>query len=123
VFGIQAPFDRLRATVLTMTETFHHTAPLWIWTTDKAPASWHFITIDGEVGDAIKATSIMRRLEGNRARGFGSMKVTATIGGTSWVTSIFPAKDVGGWLLPVKAAVRKMEGIVAGDMVMVGLEI
>jgi hypothetical protein len=105
-----------------MTETFHHTGPLWIWTTDKAPASWHFITIDGETGDAIKATSIMRRLEGNRSRGFGSMKVTATIGGTSWATSIFP-KDVGGWMLPVKAAVRKAEGIAAGDIVKVGLSV
>jgi Domain of unknown function (DUF1905) len=106
-----------------MSETFHHTGPLWIWTTDKAPASWHFITIDGEAGDAIKATSIMRRLEGNRSRGFGSMKVTATIGGTSWATSIFPAKDVGGWMLPVKAAVRKAEGIAAGDIVKVGLSV
>jgi Domain of unknown function (DUF1905) len=104
-----------------MTEIFRHTAPLWIWTTDKAPASWHFITIDGEVGDAIKATSIMRRLEGGRSRGFGSMKVIATIGGTCWTTSIFPAKDVGGWMLPVKAAVRKAEGIVAGDVVEVTL--
>jgi Domain of unknown function (DUF1905) len=104
-----------------VTETFHHTAPLWLWTTDKAPASWHFLTIDGEVGDAIKATSIMRRLEGGRSRGFGSMKVAATIGGTSWVTSIFPAKDVGGYLLPVKAAVRKAEGIVQGDEVDVTL--
>jgi Domain of unknown function (DUF1905) len=106
-----------------MTETFHHTGPLWIWTTDKAPASWHFITIGGEAGDAIKATSIMRRLEGGRGHGFGSMKVTATIGGTSWTTSIFPAKDVGGWMLPVKAAVRKAEGIAAGDIVKVGLAV
>lgn len=106
-----------------LTETFHFTAPLWLWTTDKAPASWHFITIGGDVGDAIKATSIMRRLEGNRTRGFGSMKVTATIGSTTWATSIFPAKDVGGWLLPVKASVRKAEGIAAGDLVAVGLAI
>ncbi len=104
-----------------MTETFILTTPLWLWTTDKAPASWHFLTIDGEVGDAIKATSIMRRLEGGRARGFGSIKVVAKIGGTSWTTSIFPAKDVGGWLLPVKAAVRKAEGIVVGDQVDVTL--
>ncbi len=104
-----------------MTETFHHKGPLWLWTSDKAPASWHFITIDGEVGDAIKATSIMRRLEGGRVRGFGSMKVTATIGGISWPTSIFPAKDLGGWVLPVKASVRKAEGIIAGDVVTVTL--
>jgi Domain of unknown function (DUF1905) len=104
-----------------VTETFTLKTPLWLWTTDKAPASWHFLTIDGEVGDAIKATSIMRRLEGGRSRGFGSMKVTATIGGTTWATSIFPAKDVGGYLLPVKAAVRKAEGIVQGDEVDVTL--
>lgn len=106
-----------------MTESFQFAAPLWLWTTDKAPASWHFITIGGEVGDAIKATSIMRRLEGGRARGFGSIKVTATIGSTTWATSIFPAKDVGGWLLPVKASVRKAEGIGAGDLVTVGLQV
>ncbi len=100
-----------------MTEIFHHIGPLWIWTADKAPANWHFITIDGEAGDAITATSIMRRLEGGNVRGFGSMKVTATIGGTSWATSMFPAKDVGGWMLPIKAAVRKAEGIAAGDVI------
>ncbi len=106
-----------------MTETVHLTGPLWLWTTDKAPASWHFITIDGEAGDAVKATAIMRRLEGGKARGFGSMKVTATIGDTSWATSIFPAKDVGGYMLPVKASVRKAEDLVAGDVIEVRIVI
>ena len=106
-----------------MSESFTTRAPLWLWTTDKAPASWHFLTISGDVGDAITATSVMRRLEGGRSRGFGSMKVTATIGGTSWATSIFPSKDAGGWMLPVKASVRKAEGIVVGDIVKVILEV
>jgi hypothetical protein len=104
-----------------VTETFTLNAPLWLWTTDKAAASWHFLTIDGEAAEAIHATAIMRRLEGERRKGWGSMKVTATIGDTSWQTSIFPAKDVGGWMLPVKAAVRKAEGIVVGDVVAVTL--
>jgi Domain of unknown function (DUF1905) len=102
-------------------ETYTLYAPLWLWTSDKAPASWHFLTIDGEVAEAIHATAIMRRLEGERRKGWGSIKVTATIGDTSWQTSIFPAKDVGGWMLPVKAAVRKAEGIVVGDVVAVTL--
>jgi hypothetical protein len=106
-----------------MTEIYHHTGHIWLWQTDKAPASWHFITIDGEVGDAIKATSVMRRLEGGRTRGFGSMKVTATIGDTSWATSIFPAKEAGGYLLPVKASVRKAEGLVAGDVAVVTVDL
>jgi hypothetical protein len=71
-------------------EIFYHTNTLWLWTTNKAPASWHFITIDGEVGDAIKVTSIMRQLETGRRKGWGSIKVNATIGDTSWATSIFP---------------------------------
>jgi hypothetical protein len=102
-----------------MAETFVVHSPLWLWQTDKAPASWYFVTIDGENGDAVTATSVMRRLEGNRARGFQSMKVSAAIGGTQWQTSIFPAKDVGGWLLPVKASVRKAERLAPGDMVRV----
>ena len=100
-----------------MTETHTLTAPLWIWTTDKAPASWHFLTLSGEVAEAINALALMRRLEGSRKRGWGSIKVRATVGDTSWETSIFPAKEMGGWLLPVKAAVRKAEALIAGDMV------
>jgi Domain of unknown function (DUF1905) len=102
-----------------MTETYTHTNKLWIWTSDKAPASWHFLTIAGEVAEAIHATAVMRRLEGGARRGWGSIKVQATIGNTSWNTSIFPAKDLGGYMLPVKADVRKAEGIVAGDVVAV----
>jgi Domain of unknown function (DUF1905) len=106
-----------------VTETHTTTAKLWIWSTDKAPASWYFLTIEGEVAEAIRATALMRRLEGGARRGWGSIKVTATIGATSWQTSIFPAKDVGGWMLPVKAAVRKAEGLVAGDSVSLYIEI
>ena len=106
-----------------MVETYTLKAPLWLWTTDKAPASWHFITIDGEVAEAIRETAIMRRLEGGPKRGFGSIKVNATIGHTKWATSIFPAKDVGGWLLPVKASVRKAERLVRGDVALVTLDL
>lgn len=62
----------------------------------------------------------MRKLEGT-ARGFGSLKVKARIGATEFATSVFPSKSDGGWLLPVKAAVRKAEGIGEGDDVEVSL--
>lgn len=100
-------------------ETHTVTAKLWIWSTDKAPASWHFLTIEGEAAEAIHALALMRRLELGRKRGWGAMKVSAQIGDTGWETSIFPEKDEGGWLLPVKAAVRKAEGLAAGDAVRV----
>jgi hypothetical protein len=104
-----------------VTEHLIHSGPLWRWTSDKAPAAWHFITIDGAAGEALSATALMRRLEGG-ARGFGSLKVTARIGDSSFKTSVFPAKEIG-WLLPVKAAVRKAEGIGEGDEVEVVLEV
>jgi Domain of unknown function (DUF1905) len=102
-----------------MTETYTLTTPLWLWTSASAPASWHFLTIAGPTADEIHATALMRRMEGGPKRGWGSLKVRATVGATSWDTSIFPEKDATGWLLPVKAAVRKAEGLVTGDEVTV----
>jgi hypothetical protein len=43
------------------------------------------------------------------------------IGATRWTTSLFP-KD-GGYVVPLKAMVRKAEGIDVGDTVEVGLAI
>ena len=100
-----------------MTETYNIRATLWLWSTDKAPASWHFLTIEGEVAQALHTLALMRRLEFGRKRGWGAMKVAATVGDTGWGTSMFPDKSTGGWLLPVKASVRKAEGLMAGDTV------
>lgn len=105
-----------------MSESVETRTALWIWTSPEAPASWHFLTIGGEAAEAIRATALMRRLEGGQRRGWGSIRVTATIGDTSWQTSVFPSKESGGYLLPVKAAVRKSEGLAAGDEVAVRLE-
>ena len=99
-----------------------HTGPLWRWTTPSAPAAWHFVTIDGTAGEALSATALMRRMEG-LSRGFGSLKVRATIGASTFQTSVFPSNEQQGWLLPVKASVRKAEGLVDGDRVEVVLEL
>ncbi len=104
-----------------MAEHLVHTGVLWRWTGGASNGTWHFLTIDGEAGDALSGTALMRRLEGN-ARGFGSIRVSARIGGTSFATSVFPSKADGGWILPLKAAVRKAEGIGEGDEVQVSLE-
>lgn len=104
-------------------ETYTVTATLWIWSSDKAAASWHFLTIEGDAAEAIHALALMRRLENGRRRGWGAMKVKAQVGDTEWETSIFPDKSSGGWLLPVKAAVRKAEGLVAGDAVQVTISV
>jgi hypothetical protein len=104
-----------------MTERITHTGTLWRWTSSTGSGSWHFLTIDGGAGEALSATALMRRLE-RSIGGFGSLKVSARIGDSLFRTSVFPSKSQG-WLLPVKAAVRKAEGIGEGDAVEVVLEV
>jgi hypothetical protein len=98
------------------------TGPLWIWkskASDGKPSlmSWHFLTITGEVAAAIRAAAP------GRSAAWGSVYVKVTLGGTHWATSVFPSKDAGGYLLPVKAAVRKKERVGEGDVVTVELSL
>ena len=55
-------------------------------------------------------------------RGWGAVRVNAFIGRTSFTTSIFPDSS-GAYSLPLKASVRKAEGIVEGSTVLVQLEL
>ena len=91
------------------------TAPLWLWSGGQG--SWHFVTIPENQGVEISAHGF-----GDARRGFGSVRVEATIDGITWRTSVFPQKS-GGYILPVKADVRRRAGIAAGDEVTVELEL
>ena len=104
-----------------MSDTATHTGTLWVWRAAEK-GSWHFLTIDGEAGEALTGIALMRKLEYGHRAGFGSLKVGARIGDSEWSTSVFPDK-ARGWLLPVKAAIRKAEGIGEGDAVTVRLEV
>ena len=53
--------------------------------------------------------------------GWGVVPVEASVGGAAFTTSLFP-KD-GGYLLPLKAAVRRKAGITAGDRIAVEMTI
>ena len=101
------------------TATWSHTGPVWIWRgSGNGPppkAAWYFLTIDGDTAAAIRAAAT------GRTNGFGSVRVTATIGSTSWQTSLFPSKDSGGYLLPLKASVRRAEALDGGTSATVTL--
>jgi hypothetical protein len=60
---------------------------------------------------------------GKKQRGWGSLPVVVTLGKTSWKTSIFPDKQSGSYLLPLKALVRKKEGIFSSNKVSFSIEI
>ena len=90
------------------------TASLWLWSGDSG--SWHFLTVPEEQSDEIRAHCLAFQ------RGFRSARVEASINGVTWRTSVFPLKS-GGYILPVKAEVRRKAGIAAGDEVTVELEL
>lgn len=90
-------------------------ADVWLYTAAKS--AWHFISLPTELSEGI------RSLRGPRGAGWGSLRVTVTIGGTTWGTSIFPDTKSGAFILPLKADVRRREQIAAGDRVAVAVEI
>jgi hypothetical protein len=91
--------------------TFKSTIYLW-----KVDSAWHFLNLNERDSEEIREISAPLR------RGFGSVRVDVTIGKTSWRTSIFPDSGVGAYILPIKAAVRKAEGLSVGSKVTVKLE-
>ena len=56
-------------------------------------------------------------------RGFGSVRVRASVGGSEWATSIFPDSKTGSYVLPLKKSVRDAEGLVEGGPVVVRIEV
>lgn len=74
-------------------------------------AGWHFITLPKKESTEIKSNF------GKVKRGWGSIPVQATVGETTWKTSIFPDKQSGAYLLPLKSSVRKKEEILENDVI------
>lgn len=98
------------------------TGLLWVWQGDAA-GRWHFVTVPDEQSAEIKAHAL------GSPRGFGSVRVEARIDppsgsgqGVLWRTSVFPLSS-GGYLLPVKADVRKRANLAADDEVSVSLDL
>jgi hypothetical protein len=90
-------------------------AELWLWDARRAD-TWVFVSLPAGESEEI------RDLAGGLRRGFGSLRVRATIGGSTWTTSIFP--DSGGsYVLPVKKPVRQAQGLDVGDVTSVTVEL
>jgi hypothetical protein len=90
------------------------TGPLWLWRGNGA--TWHFVTVPAALADEIRAHALAG------PRGFGSVRVEARLHDVTWRTSVFPMK-AGGYILPVKAAVRRKAEVAAGDEVTISLEL
>ena len=87
-------------------ETFTFQGELW---EHGGEASWVFITLPSEHADQIADLVPWRR-------GFGSVKVRVEIGEIEWTTSLFPSKEAGSYVLPIKRAVRERAQLTIGDV-------
>ena len=81
----------------------------------RGPSPYHYVAVpepqSAEIAAIAPAVSY----------GWGVIPVTARVGDTEWTTSLFP-KD-GGYLVPVKDAVRRAEDLALGDTLEVSLTI
>lgn len=73
-------------------------------------AAWFFIEIPKN-----KVPNVERR-------GWGSVPVMATVGKTTWRTSIFPIKK-DHYFIPLKKQVRKKEDIFEGDTITISYKV
>jgi hypothetical protein len=81
----------------------------------RGPAPFHFVTVPDEQSAEIEAVSSMVTY------GWGVIPVNVRIGRTEFKTSLFPRGEL--YLVPIKDAVRRAEGLVLGDEVMVQLRL
>lgn len=86
--------------------------PVIYW---RGPAPFYFVPLPDHVLDDLAPVA------NELTYGWGCIPATVTIGDTTFTTSMIP-KD-GGFLVPVKVAVRRAEGIEEGDMVAARLQV
>ena len=80
------------------TLSFQHNGLLEVFPIE---AAWKYITIPES-----KVPNVPRR-------GWGSVRLDVTVGGSTWQTSMFPYK--GNYFIPIKQLVCKKEGLEVGE--------
>ena len=86
------------------------TGPLFEW---RGPAPFHFVAVPPEqAADLAEVAPAV-------SYGWGMVPVSGTIGATDFTTALWPSE--GGYVVPVKDAVRRAEGLELGEQVTVSL--
>ena len=85
---------------------------IWFW---KGPSPYHFVTVpEDECVELEEAAALV-------SYGWGMIPASVRIGQTGWSTSLWP-KD-GGYVVPLKDAVRRAERLDVGDRVTLRLRV
>ncbi len=97
---------------MTAQKTFKVKGQVWRY---HGPAAWYFVTLPAKQSKQIKFHAA------DQQSAWGSVRVKAKIGKTSWKTSLFPDSKAAAYLLPIKADVRRKEKLEAGSDVNITL--
>ena len=81
----------------------------------RGPAPFLFAAIPDNLVGEIRYAAL------SESYGWGVVPVVATVGKTEFATSLFPRE--GAYLLPVKVAVQRAEGIGLGDRIDISMRI
>jgi hypothetical protein len=87
------------------------TGTVIVW---RGPAPFYFVAVPEAESEEVRA------IASAVTYGWGMIPVRVRIGATEWRTSLFPKQ--GRYLVPLKDAVRRAEGIGEGDVVGVRVE-
>ncbi|HXD28114.1 MAG TPA: DUF1905 domain-containing protein [Arthrobacter sp.] len=92
--------------------TLHATGVVFYW---RGPAPFYYLRVPDDVA------AYIHDVASQVSYGWGVIPVTATVGATRFTTSLFPRH--GGYLVPLKDAVRRAEDIELDDEVTVRLQL
>lgn len=101
-----APCDTLAPVDLTFV------GEIWYW---RGPAPFHFVTVPQD------ECAVLADLAPTVTYGWGMIPAAVTVGGTRITTSLWP-RD-GGYVVPLKAALRGPERLEVGDVVQLRLTV
>jgi hypothetical protein len=85
---------------------------IWHW---RGPSPYHFVTVPEDECGALESVAAAV------SYGWGMIPAAVQIGDTRWTTSLFPKDDA--YVVPLKDAVRRAEGLEVGDLVTLRLTV
>lgn len=80
-----------------------------------SPGGWYFISLPTTIAAEIR-TGLQSEEEG-----WGRLKAVAKTGNSEWKTAIWYDTKMNTYLLPLKAEIRKKEGIIVGKKLQITL--
>lgn len=95
--------------------TYHFDATLWKYT--GTTSAWYFVTLPFDVADEIEDVA------GSTAGGFGSVRVSVTVGTSTWKTSLFPDNKQKSYVFPINKAVRAANELDEGSVARFAIEL